>query len=250
MGFVDQMKRIHQEAESALWQVQETMKRNYDRKKGDRVWLEWTNILTDRPAKKLDNKRHGPFKIVKKVGTASYKLKLPTTWKKIHPVFNEVYLSPYSPPKYPSQKQPDPPPPIIVEGFKEYEIEELMDSRLQHGKLQYLIKWKGYSNRTDWTWEPENKILQDNHDEFYEKHPGAPRWILVRLNFQKLKQDRTYGLDPWKIKSTIATCQLESLSPLWDTSDGLYSTAQTRVLRGNGNSKKNLRIQELLPAGD
>ena len=67
--FAKNMEKIHEEAKSALLQAQETMKRHYDThknaapeyKKGDQVWLEGTNIKTDRPMKKLDNKRHGPF---------------------------------------------------------------------------------------------------------------------------------------------------------------------------------------------
>ena len=62
-----------------LLQAQETMKRHYDThkntvreyKKGDQVWLEGTNIKMDRPMKKLDNKWHGPFPIVKKVGESA-----------------------------------------------------------------------------------------------------------------------------------------------------------------------------------
>ena len=58
------MKKIHEETKAALTMAQETMKRNYDRRKGpsreykvgDKVWLEGTNISTDRPAKKLDDK--------------------------------------------------------------------------------------------------------------------------------------------------------------------------------------------------
>jgi hypothetical protein len=48
----------------ALKQSAEMMKRNYDRRKGDlqeykpgdKVWLEGTNITTNRPIKKLNNK--------------------------------------------------------------------------------------------------------------------------------------------------------------------------------------------------
>jgi hypothetical protein len=62
--FVEKMKSVHEEAKSALLKAQETMKHNYDRnkgpsreyKKGDKVWLEGTNITTDRPMKKLDDK--------------------------------------------------------------------------------------------------------------------------------------------------------------------------------------------------
>ena len=83
----------------------------------------------------------------------------------------------------------------MVEGFEEYEVKELTDSWLYQGKLQYLVKWKGYPNCTDWTWEPEDKILQDDLDEFHEKHPQAPQRILVHLNFQKLACEKTEPMD-------------------------------------------------------
>jgi hypothetical protein len=57
----------------------------------------------------------------------------------------------------------------------EYIVEELMDSKYTRGKLKYLVQWEGYPNRTDWTWEPEDKFTQANKDEFHKKHPSAPR---------------------------------------------------------------------------
>src|SRR6266436_2863553 len=52
--FVDEIKKVRLEAESALKQTAETMKKFYDRKKSDsceysigsKVWLEGTNITT------------------------------------------------------------------------------------------------------------------------------------------------------------------------------------------------------------
>jgi len=35
---------------------------------------------------------------------------------------------PYKEPEYPSQQQPDKPPPIIVNDVKEFEVEEILDS--------------------------------------------------------------------------------------------------------------------------
>ena len=96
------------------------------------------------PIRKLDDKRHGPFTIIKKVRALSHKLKLPSTWRKIYPVFNEVYLSPFTPAEYSSQKQPPPPSPIITDKGEEYVVEEIMDSKLSRGKLKYLVKWEGY----------------------------------------------------------------------------------------------------------
>ena len=79
------MGKVQEEVGASLKMAAETMKRFYDRtkgesiayKKGDKVWLEATNITTKRPMKKLDDKRLGPFTIVDKVGKAAYKLKLP-----------------------------------------------------------------------------------------------------------------------------------------------------------------------------
>src|ERR1700720_3204744 len=106
--------------------------------------------------------------------------------RKIHPVFNESLLTPFVPANFPSQKKPDAPPPIIVEGEEEYEVEELMDSKVVHGKIKYLVKWKGYLDKADWTWEPEEKILEDNRKEFHEKHSGAPRRIHAILPFREI----------------------------------------------------------------
>jgi transposase InsO family protein len=199
MEFADQMKKVHEETKAALTLAQETMKRNYDKKKGesrnyqigDKVWLEGTNINTNQPIKKLDNKRHGPFKIIGKEGESTYWLKLLKTWRKIHPVFNEKFLSPFTPARYPSQQLPKPAPPIVAEGFEEYKIDKLMDSKFSRGKLQYLVKWKDYPNRVDWTWEPEDKILPDNQTKFHEKHPSAPRQITSQLKFQPMPQSVT-----------------------------------------------------------
>ena len=164
--FAEQMEKIREETESALKRSQETMKKNYNKKKsqareyraGDKVWLEGTNIRMGRPIGKLNDKRQGPFEVIKKEGKSAYRLRLPTTWKKIHPVFNESLLTPFVPASFPSQGKQDPPPPIIVEGEEEYEVEELMDSKVVHGKIKYLVKWKGYPDKADWTWEPEEKI--------------------------------------------------------------------------------------------
>ena len=181
--FAKNMEKIHEEAKSVLLQAQEIMKRHYDAhkkvareyKKGDQVWLEGMNIKTDRPMKKLNHKQHGPFLIIEKVGESAYKLNLPATWKKVHPVFNEALLTPYILPEYPSQKKSEPPPPIIIDNEEEYKIEELMDSKFVWNKLKYLVKWWGYPNQADWTWEPEDKILWDNKDKFHENHPSAPQ---------------------------------------------------------------------------
>ena len=48
------------------------------------------------------------------------------------------------------------------------------------------MKWKDYPNHIDWTWEPELKVLPENHEEFHEKHPSAPCCITTKLQFQPI----------------------------------------------------------------
>ena len=58
------------------------------------------NVKTTRPSKKLDYKKMGPFKIIKKVGTSSYKLDLPASMA-IHNTFHISLLEPYENNKFP-----------------------------------------------------------------------------------------------------------------------------------------------------
>ena len=70
------MKSTQQITKSALKMASYDMKRFHDQKvqppvkykPGDLVLLEATNIQTEQPSKKLDNKRYGPFKVIKKEG--------------------------------------------------------------------------------------------------------------------------------------------------------------------------------------
>jgi len=47
--------------------------------------------------------------------------------------------------------------PELIEGQPEWEVEEILNSRQYRRKLQYLIKWKGYSDAHN-SWEPKENV--------------------------------------------------------------------------------------------
>jgi RNase H-like domain found in reverse transcriptase/Reverse transcriptase (RNA-dependent DNA polymerase)/Integrase zinc binding domain/Chromo (CHRromatin Organisation MOdifier) domain/Retroviral aspartyl protease/Integrase core domain len=140
---------------------------------GDRVWLNSKNLRTDRPARKLDYKRVGPFPILEKVGTRSYRLDLPRTMK-IHPVFHVSLLERFRPDTI-AGRTPQPPPPLVVAGEDEYEVELILNSRIVHRKLQYFIHWKGYPISAR-SWEPAEFVQHSPKlvQKFHRDNPAKP----------------------------------------------------------------------------
>jgi len=58
----------------------------------DNVWLENKNIHSNKPSKKLNNKKYGSFRISKDIRLEAFELELPKGWM-IHNVFNEDLLT-------------------------------------------------------------------------------------------------------------------------------------------------------------
>jgi hypothetical protein len=61
---------------------------------GDRVWLDGSDIATNRPSSKLSHRRLGPFVVKACISHGVYRLKLPYHFHCLHPVFPVVKLSP------------------------------------------------------------------------------------------------------------------------------------------------------------
>jgi len=117
---------------------------------GTKVWLEGTNLrLPSNITTKLAPRQYRPFMVAAKISNIAYKLSLPPTWK-IHDVFHASLLTPY---KETDQHGPNfiEPPPDIVEGEEEWEVEQIIKERTygRWKKKQYLVRWKGYSPAHD-----------------------------------------------------------------------------------------------------
>ncbi|MBW0485344.1 hypothetical protein O181_025059 [Austropuccinia psidii MF-1] len=140
------------------------------------VWLSSKNIKSTTPAKRLSERWLGPFPILKKVRTHAYHLKLPSQWKSIHPVFHISLLEPVKTSAIPD-RHPMPPPPIIIEEEEEWEVSQILDSKIKREKLWYLVEWKGssqYPERS--TWEPTKKLnnCPENLKDFHSLYPDKP----------------------------------------------------------------------------
>jgi hypothetical protein len=178
-SFVSAMQKIQDHLRAEMRLAQDIQETHANRHRipaprfnvGDEVWLSSRNIKTSRPCVKLDFKRLGKFKIVDAIGSHAYRLDLPPTMK-IHPVFHVSLLEKAASDPLPGQIAPAPPP-IIVEGEEEWEVEEILDSRLFHRAPQYLVSWLGYDENT---WQPASDVENspDLVRRFHQKYPHKP----------------------------------------------------------------------------
>jgi hypothetical protein len=160
-------------SQAKLMQLRGTPKdRGRSYSEGDLVWLEGKNLKTVYPTLKFAPKRVGPFKIIKRIGEVNYKLELPDNYR-IHNVFHVALLSPYiTTPEY--GRPYEMPPPDLIDGEEEWEIESVINSRKHRNKIQYFVKWKGFP-MSDNSWEPADNLEHSAElvAEFHQKNQKA-----------------------------------------------------------------------------
>jgi Chromo (CHRromatin Organisation MOdifier) domain len=181
--FTECMRNTLEEAKAALVKSKDDMMRYYNQKRlpapdfqpGDRVYLDGADIATTQPSRKLSHKHLGPFPVERKVGNNTYRLCLPPSMSRIHPVFNVIKLTPA--PEDPITGWRTVPPPLseIIDGEEEWVVEEILDSRMMNRKLCYLIKWKDFRVAAEHnSWEPWDNVHAPMAPRLHKKYYVCP----------------------------------------------------------------------------
>src|SRR5882724_8063317 len=132
------------------------------------------------PSKKLAEKFLGPYKILACPGTHSVTLRLMDSLRAVHPVFHISMLEPATPNPIPDHIQP-PPLPITVDDKPEFEISEILDSKIDNChhtcKLLYLVRWTGYEGtdeETSWILASELRHASELIVDFHSAYSAKP----------------------------------------------------------------------------
>ncbi|MBW0493189.1 hypothetical protein O181_032904 [Austropuccinia psidii MF-1] len=149
-------KVVKEELESAIRRFRKYEDRNRsippNFQPRDKVWLASKNIKTTRLTKNLSERWLGPFEVIKKIGKPVKQSTIPNRHKL-------------------------PPAPVLVEEQGEWEVAQVLDSKLRRGKLWYLVEWKGFSEDPErTTWEQASNLTNslDLVKDFYPLYPDNP----------------------------------------------------------------------------
>ncbi|ESK82305.1 hypothetical protein Moror_5420 [Moniliophthora roreri MCA 2997] len=176
---LQELKRIREETTGLLELARQKMLQREKRdlemyNVGQRVWLEGKNLAIGYPTKKLAPKQEGPFKILEVLGPVTYRLKLPHQWN-IQPVFHATLLMLFKETKAhgPSFMEP---PPDLIEGFKEYEVEAIVGHRPKKRPQEFLMSYTGYdSSHNQWIRTKGMVNCLDIYKGYIKKHKLKPK---------------------------------------------------------------------------
>jgi hypothetical protein len=215
---LDQFKRAWEQAQRLMRKAQQGWEKHKREgrtfQEGDQVWLEGRHIKTHQPMAKLAAKRHGPFKVTRVLSPLNYQLELPAQWK-IHDVFHADLLTPYRETDFHGRNY-ERPPPDLINGEEEYEIERVVDLQRhgRGGKIQYLVKWKGYpDSENQWvSWDDVNapELLA----EFKEQNPNALSHIRGIVGDENLT---SLGFPPTTVRSSLTPALNSFIRSILDT---------------------------------
>src|SRR5258705_10099838 len=151
--FISDLDDLHTELKQSITRAQERYQKYADEhrspapplKIGDQVYVKVKYFHTTRPLKKLSKKNLGLYKVIAIPSSHSFTLCLPQYFCSVHPIFHISQLELAEPDPFPQCTQP-PPPPVEIDGDIEYEVSEILDSKLDrcfqgNRLLCYLVCW-------------------------------------------------------------------------------------------------------------
>ena len=128
------------------------------------------------PLKKLTDTFLGPYEVIVQLGTHLVTLQLPDNLHTVYLVFHISMLEPMTPNTIPNQVQ-QPPPPIFVDGELEFEIAEILNSKVDNWhcncKLLYLVHWTT-DEETSWILAMELRNAPKLVTDYHAAYPAKP----------------------------------------------------------------------------
>ena len=102
-----------------------------------------------------------------------------------------------------------------------YEVEKVVGKRIHQGKVEYLLKWKGYSSN-DNTWEPEDSLdcseLLQEYEKNKERHEARLEATVKKEKKEKRKEPRfvkfvwnIYMVCSLTLRMWVFVCDLKGL---------------------------------------
>jgi hypothetical protein len=174
--FARKMKKDLDRARSFLVAAQDRQKHYADLRRreitlgvGQKVLLSTKNLQMHGTPKLLP-RFIGPFTISQQISPVAYRLALPAHYK-IHDVFHVSLLKIYK-----DSGTVQPPPPELIDGVEEYEVEEIIAHRDRRGnKTEFLVRWVGYGPGHD-SWEPREHLVnaQDKLQAYLDSYGSGP----------------------------------------------------------------------------
>jgi len=158
--FVKRISEIMMQASETMKSAQDKQKEQADKNRretpnwevGDLVFVSTENF---KRFNKLKEKFIGPFKIIEKLSNVSYRIELPVKYQ-VHNVFHSSLLrSSYENDSemFPNRTVINVQPPAVKsvnnDEEDEWEIEKLIDRRRKKNRIEYLVRWKGWSSEYD-----------------------------------------------------------------------------------------------------
>ncbi len=185
---IDKMKNIWKFIKKKLINAQQDQKHYADRKRSvsseyiveDEVWLFIKHIKTERSFKKLNHKWIESYKI-KKMMNEACQLNLSSSMK-IHDIFHTSLLRKVAIDFFIEQISSSSSSIVVEDEEKEYEMNDILNSRYHYEKLQYKVVWTDHSSDRAWYFaenfqKHSKEILIDYHQKYSNKSESELRLI-------------------------------------------------------------------------